>query len=126
MSFFYNYFSKFLFQQSNTENIDESKNNNTIVDDEIYIIKHLVSLNDLKSVHLTPVKDIIPNPSRNMPPLFDKIDLRNLNKAQLTQILNVKLKHVPLEEQKREYKPRHPVLRELLDKFRYTSNNNIS
>ena len=61
-----------------------------------------------------------------MPHLFDKIDLRNLNKAQLTQILNVKLKHVPLEEQKREYQPRHPVLRELLDKFRYTSNNNIS
>ena len=42
-----------------------------------------------------PVKDIIPGPSRNMPPMFDKVDLRNLNKAQLDAILSVKLKPTP-------------------------------
>ena len=117
MSFFYNYFGQYL--PTYYTDVDETKN--SVVDDsEIYIInKHLVTLDDLKSVNLQPVKDIIPNPSRNMPPLFDKVDLRNLNKAQLTQILNVKLKHVTLDEQKKKYESRHPVLRELLEKFRY-------
>ena len=46
-----------------------------------------------------------------------KVDLRNLNKAQLDQILNVKLKPTPPRNENRVYPVRHPVLRELLIKF---------
>ncbi len=81
--------------------------------------KHLISINDLKSVSLQPVENIIPGPSRNAPPEFTKVDLRNLNKAQLNQILNVKLKPVPILERQTFFPPRHPVIFELYNKFNY-------
>ena len=79
-----------------------------------YVKVGLVSIDDLKKVNLQPVKDLEPNPSRNMPPCIDKVDLRNLNKAQLDAIMNVKLKPIPPKENK-IYEPRHPCLKELLN-----------
>lgn len=101
---YYNYFYNFY-------SVNEKQNNN---DDFVKI--GFVTINDLKSVNLTAVKDIIPNPSRNAPPFFEKVDLRNLNKAQLNCILNVKLKPIPPLEKVKVYEVRHPCLRELLSK----------
>jgi hypothetical protein len=104
----FNYFSSYFYNNEN-ENENDKK-----TDDFIKV--HYVTMNDLQSVNLQPVKDIIPNPSRNMPPFYDKVDLRNLNKAQLNSILNVKLKPTPLIEKNIVYEIRHPCLRELLNK----------
>lgn len=90
--------------------IDNDKN-----DIENYNIS-FVSEDILKSVNLKPVKDIQPNPARNVPPNFSKVDLRNLNKAQLNAILSVKLKPTPINDKIRVYEPRHPCLKELLNK----------
>ena len=100
---YYNYFYNFYY------------GNNEKQDDD-FVKVGFVSINDLKSVNLTPVKDIVPNPSRNAPPFFEKVDLRNLNKAQLNCILNVKLKPIPILEKVTVYEVRHPCLRELLSK----------
>jgi len=102
---YYNYFYNF-YLPGNVE-----QNNN-----EDFVKVGFVTINDLKSVNLTPVKDIFPNPSRNAPPFFEKVDLRNLNKAQLNCILNVKLKPIPQLEKVKVYEVRHPCLRELLSK----------
>ena len=104
---YYNYFYNFYY--GNNE-----KQDNNINDDFVKI--GFVTINDLKSVNLTPVKDIVPNPSRNAPPFFEKVDLRNLNKAQLNCILNVKLKPITQMEKVKVYEVRHPCLRELLSK----------
>lgn len=100
MSFIYEYVSSFW---NTTQPISEQK--------------YLVTIEDLKSVNLHPVNNIVPAPSRNMPPMYDKVDLRNLNKAQLYEILNVKLKPVNMISEVKKYEPRHPVLRELINKI---------
>jgi hypothetical protein len=76
-------------------------------------IVYLVSVNELLSVKLKPVTDIIPSPARNMPHI-NKFQLHMLNQAQLKAILSVKLKPVKLPIEPKKYPPRHPVLRELL------------
>jgi hypothetical protein len=101
---YYNYFYNFYFRNVETKNDDD------------FVKVGFVTINDLKSVNLNPVKDIVPNPSRNAPPFFEKVDLRNLNKAQLNCILNVKLKPIPQLEKIKVYEVRHPCLRELLSK----------
>ena len=100
---YYNYFYNFYYG-------NEKQDNNN--DDFVKI--GFVSINDLKSVNLNPIKDIVPNPS--LTPFFEKVDLRNLNKAQLNCILNVKLKPIPQLEKVKVYEVRHPCLRELLSK----------
>lgn len=100
MSFIYEYVSSFW---NNPQPISEQK--------------YLITIEDLKSVNLQPVNNIIPAPSRNMPPMYDKVDLRNLNKAQLYEILNVKLKPVNIISEVKIYEPRHPVLKELINKI---------
>jgi hypothetical protein len=116
MSFIFDYFNYYFYgtQNENNEKIQNS-NISTPVNTEK---KFLISIDQLKSVNLQPPKNIIPAPARNMPPMFDKIDLRNLNKAQLDCILNVKLKPTPKVEKIIYYEPRHPVLAELLKKIR--------
>ena len=115
MSIFADYFNYYIYGIDNSVKKVEVK---TSTEKEKNLDKkYLITLNDLKSVNLQPVKDIIPAPSRNMPPLFDKINLQNLNKAQLECILNVKLKPIPKLEKIIFYQPRHPVLAELLKKF---------
>lgn len=91
-----------------TENID--------TDYSIINKKYLISKDDLEKVNLKSVNDIVPGPSRNMP-LLDKTNLKSLNKAPLDIIMSVKLKPIPLVEKKTFYIPRHPVLKELLEKF---------
>ena len=88
-----------------------------VKDSETVQKKYFISITDLNSVNLHPVKNVIPGPSRNMPPMFDKVDLRNLNKAQLNAILNVKLKPTPPIIKKNYFEPRHPVIKELHAKF---------
>lgn len=76
-------------------------------------IVYLVSSDDLLSVKLKPVSNVIPAPARNMPNI-DKFQLHMLNQAQLSSILSVKLKPVNRCTKPRVYPPRHPVLQELL------------
>ena len=76
-------------------------------------IIYLVSVNELLSVKLKSVSDIIPAPARNMP-CITKFQLHMLNQAQLESILSVKLKHIKRSTEPKTYLPRHPVLRELL------------
>jgi hypothetical protein len=112
MSFFYNYFNYYIY--GDEPEVIPTPVTTTPSTEK----KYLISIDDLKSVNLQPVKDVIPGPSRNMPATFDKVDLRNLNKAQMQAILNVKLKHTPPIEKPTYYAPRHPVLYELLMKFK--------
>ena len=125
MSSILEYFN-YYFYGTSVENKVENKNPETDSSSLKKIDKKfLISIDDLKSVNLQPCKNIIPAPARNMPPMFDKIDLRNLNKAQLDCILNVKLKHVPNVKKIVYYEPRHPVLQELLKKFKIRDDNSV-
>lgn len=80
----------------------------------------LISLSDLKKVKLNPVSRVIPGPARNMP-VMNTFSLGMLNKAQLKEILSVQLRHVEHPDNKKKedivYAPKHPVLRELLEKI---------
>jgi len=115
MSILYNYLNYYLYGTEENENQKEDEREDEREDD--FIKLNFVSIEQLKSVNLQPIKDIIPNPSRNIPPNFTKVDLRNLNKAQLDCILSVKLKPAPKIIKNTTYEPRHPCLRELLNKF---------
>lgn len=115
------YINSWFYTQQNNDNND---NNDNIVtsqeekqnNDDIVC---LISPKDLINIKLKPTKNIIPSPARNMPPV-DKFYLANLNKAQLKEILNVKLKPIPTKDKfynkVTKYEPKHPVLRELLQK----------
>ena len=111
MTFFYNYFKK-LFNLSSSEEItyDDDDNDNTY-----YIInKYLINSKDIQSIKLNPLT----KQSKSFK--YDKIDLRNLNNSQLQDILNVKLKHTVINDNRetKKYQHRHPVLQELLEKFK--------
>lgn len=84
-------------------NLSDTKNTNI----------YLISVDDLLSVKLKPVQNIIPAPARNMPHI-NKFQLHMLNQAQLQSILSVKLKPVKMTPKPKTYPPRHPVLQELL------------
>ena len=104
--FLYNYVSRYF--NENNSNKEEKKDD---FDDFQKI--GFVSIKDLQSVNLQPAK----KKKNNTPPSFKKIDLRNLNRAQLDCILNVKLRPIPPKtEAIRKYEVRHPCLRELLQK----------
>ena len=113
MSILYNYFFNY-----QTETTAEKETG--YISDEFTIVepdkKYLITLNDLKSVGLKHTKDVIAAPSRNMP-LINTLSLLKSNKAQLEEIMNIKLKPVKLNIKPVYYPPRHPVIRELNDKF---------
>lgn len=124
MSIIFDYLNYYVYgietKNENTEVITTTENEGfEKIEATPQIKKHLISLKDLKSVNLQSVDNVIPGPSRNAPPEFTKVDLRNLNKAQLNQILNVKLKPVPVLERQTFFPPRHPVIFELYNKFNY-------
>jgi hypothetical protein len=124
MSSIFDYFSYYFYETQNENNENNEKIQNSNISTPVNTEKKfLISIDQLKSVNLQPPKNIIPAPARNMPPMFDKIDLRNLNKAQLDCILNVKLKPIPKIEKIVYYEPRHPVLSELLKRFKEQSFN---
>ena len=118
MSILYNYINYYIY------GIQDSEENKDYDIPFIFIKpenkKYLISINDLKSVNLIPLKNIIPGPARNMPP-FDKVNLKMLNKAQLKQVLSVKLRPTIKNKKPEYYQPRHPVLNELHIKFRKTN-----
>ena len=78
-------------------------------------IRVLISPKDLLSVKLTPIKNVIPAPARNMP-CMDKFSLSILNKAQLKEILSIKLRKTKIRSPRKKFIHRHPVLKELLEK----------
>ena len=72
---------------------------------------HIISEKDLQSVVLLPPK------KRKENNAIDKnINMQNLSRSQLKQIMNVKLKPVKRNEKKKIYGQRHPVLKELHEK----------
>jgi len=81
---------------------------------EISFSRSLISETDLLKVNLKPA-NVIPSPARNMPNV-DKFTLQALSKAQIEDILAVKLKKTTINP-KKTYEPRHPVLQELLMKI---------
>jgi hypothetical protein len=118
MSFIYNYISTIWKSEEeiNNKNIYHS-NENVEKDYSLVDKKYLISKEDLEKINLKPVSNIIPNPSRNMP-YIDIVNLQSLNKAQLNMIMNVKLKPSLQNTKPSYYEPKHPVLKELLDKFK--------
>lgn len=127
MSFLINYLYSLTETSSVNKPVDQpilSKSYQTTnLDDDFSIVdkKYLISKDDLIKVNLKPVIDVIPNPSRNMPPM-DKFNLKDLNKAQMNMILNVKLKPTKVNEKPKYYAPKHPVLQELVEKFSFKKN----
>jgi len=110
MSFIYNYFYK----ETNLTPEDDD-------DDEKFVFiesenKYLITLEDLKSSGLKPINNVIPNPSRNMP-LINTLSLIKSNKAQLDEILNIKLRPTIINKKQTYYPPRNPVILELNKKF---------
>ena len=101
MSFLYNFLIQYFYNPQTTfPDIIENEE-----DDDIFIVKHLVTMNDIKSVKLNPVKE-----SNTSQKEYD--DLKKL-------ISNVKLNHVKMDDkQNKEYKHRHPVLNEIREKFK--------
>ena len=81
---------------------------------EISFSRSLISETDLLKVNLKPA-NVIPSPARNMPNVY-KFTLQALSKAQIEDILAVKLKKTTINPKKTLYEPRHPVLQELLMK----------
>ena len=116
-NFFTNYFKTDIQEVTNTLVLNSKFHVNDNTEDEYSVLekKFLISSEDLEKINLRSSEDIIPNPSRNMP-LLDKVSLQNLNKAQLNIILSVKLKPIPKIEKQKIYEPRHPVLKEILQK----------
>ena len=116
MSSLFNFFTNY-FKTDTQEVLNSKFHVNDNIEDDYSILeqKFLISSEDLEKINLRSSKDIIPNPSRNMP-LLDKVSLKNLNKAQLNIILSVKLKPIPQIEKQKIYEPRHPVLKEILQK----------
>ena len=116
-NFFTNYFKTDIQEVTNTLVLNSKFHVNDNTEDEYSVLekKFLISSEDLEKINLRSSEDIIPNPSRNMP-LLDKVSLQNLNKAQLNIILSVKLKPIPQIEKQKIYEPRHPVLKEILQK----------
>jgi hypothetical protein len=78
--------------------------------------KFIISPSDLKKVDLVHHEGVTPSPSRNMP-LLDTFELNIYNKAQLTEILNIKLKPTKINEKPTYYPPRHPVVKQLNERF---------
>lgn len=86
---------------------------------EVSLVRpQLISEEDLLKVNLKPL-NVIPSPARNMPNL-DKFTLQVLSKAQLEDVLAVRLKKTTVAPRKTWYEPRHPVLKELLGKFNHS------
>jgi hypothetical protein len=87
-----------------------------IVPDPVLPKKFIICADDLKKVNLNHQKDVIPGPSRNMP-VLDTFELQIYNKAHLDEILNIKLRPTVVNKKPTYYPPRHPVVKELNEKF---------
>jgi hypothetical protein len=70
-----------------------------------------ISEKDLQSVILSP-----PKKRKEETKNDKKVNMQNLSRSQLKQIMNVKLKPTKRNEKKKVYGQRHPVLKELQEK----------
>lgn len=79
--------------------------------------KVLITVNDLLKVNLSPMDNIKPQPARNMPPVRIGT-LQDLSRDQLKEIRTIRknLRRVLPPQVDRKYPPRHPVLKEFLEK----------
>ena len=112
MNSFYYYFNYLL----PFYNESEHKINEEIISSEPLPKKFIITSEDLIKVNLIPQKNIIPAPSRNMP-VLDTFELNIHNKAQLDEILNIKLKPTKINIKQTYYPPRHPVIKQLNEMF---------
>ena len=78
--------------------------------------KFLISPDDLLKINLNSTNDIIPGPSRNMP-VIDTFELSTFNKAQLEEILSIKLRPTVVNVKPTYYPPKNPVIRQMNEKF---------
>jgi hypothetical protein len=133
LSYIYN----FLFPELKAKDEKDNKDD----DDDNYIIIHggqyQVNEADLKSVILSPPKKecepklsnhisekdlqsvVLLPPKKRKENKVDnnkKVNVQDLSRSQLKQIMNVKLKPVKRNEKKKIYGQRHPVLKELQEK----------
>jgi hypothetical protein len=104
----------FGYDNKNKDSISE----NIIIESEPIIQpkKFLINKEDLNKLNLKHREDVVPEPSKNMP-LLDTFELSIVNKAQLDEILNIKLKPTPKVEKPIYYPPRNPVIRQMNEKF---------
>lgn len=112
MSSLYYYFMSYFYDDNSKELVVAKE----IPHEEIKPKKFLISFEELNNVNLKPSKDVIPAPSRNMP-LIDTFELNLSNKAQLDEILNIKLKPTIVNKKPTYYPPKNPVIKELNEKF---------
>lgn len=101
MNSLYSYFSYFW---PSVENVENTQPEITIPK------KFIISPNDLKKVDLIR-PEVKPITS------IDTFELNIHNKAQLTEILNMKLKPTKINEKPTYYPPRNPVVKQLNEKF---------
>jgi hypothetical protein len=104
--FLFDYIYSFFIKSTNII----TQNKTEIDEDDLFIVKPII-IHDINKIQLKPMKDRILKQ-----PIYTKIDVKNLNKNQLNEILNVKLKKSNPLNQKQKFEPRHPVLKELLQK----------
>ena len=95
--FLFNYIYSLFFITS-TDIITQNKTE--IDEDDLFIVKPIV-IHDINKIHLKPMKDRVLKQ-----PTYTKIDVKNLNKNQLNEILNVKLKNiVKYHDEENYYQP---------------------
>ena len=122
MSFIINYIYGFYNSDKNNVIDSDIRNNenpyheheNLENDYSIFDKKYLINKEELEKVILKPKSEI----SIKQLPLSNKVNLQSLNRSQLETIMKVKLKPIPWIEKPKSYDPKHPVLKELLNKFK--------
>jgi hypothetical protein len=109
MSSLYSYFTSYFY--NNDDKIEQKE-------EDINKPKFLITSDDLKNLNLKSTENIIPAPSRNMP-LLDTFELCIHNKAQLDEILEIRLNLKPtiVNQKQIYYPPRNPVINEMNKKF---------
>ncbi len=105
MSSIYSYFTSYFYNDDKIEQKEDKP-------------KFLITSDDLKKLNLKSTENIIPAPSRNMP-LLDTFELCIHNKAQLDEILEIRLNLKPtiINTKPIYYPPRNPVINEMNKKF---------
>jgi hypothetical protein len=111
MSSIYSYFTSYFY--NNDVKIEKEQK-----DEIVNKPKFLITSDDLKKLNLKSTENIIPAPSRNMP-LLDTFELCVHNKAQLDEILEIRLNLKPtiVNTKPAYYPPKNPVINEMNKKF---------
>ena len=105
MSYLVNYLYDIIYPpDNNIKNIyhicDEVEDEYYLVDKKIFITKEILGKTNLKPVVKNTIK------------------LKSLHDSHLSSIMNIKLKPTPKNHNKKIYEPRHPVLKEMVNKIK--------